>query len=113
MRLDADMASVPGSALTLRHGCRCVPEPGVTVEDLLLVIGEQIGFDNIVSASRMNKAIVVFLKSESLINQLTVSGLWIKEAFVAVSPLSAPAIKITISNAPPSVSNDAITKKNC
>lgn len=111
MRLDAGMASVPGSILTLRHGCRCVPEPGVTVEDLLLVIGEQIGFDNIASASRMNKAIVVFLKTESLINQLTVSGLWVKEAFVAVSPLSAPSTKITISNVPPFVSNDAITKE--
>ncbi len=76
------MASIPGQTppnLSLRNGCRCVPEPGVTIEELLVVVGEQVGFDNIVSASRMNKAVVVFLKTESLINQLTVSGIWVKE----------------------------------
>ncbi len=70
--------------LSLRNGCRCVPESGVTVEDLLLIIGQKIGFENIVSASRMNKAVVVFLKSESLVNELTVSGIWVKETFVPV-----------------------------
>jgi len=43
--------------------------------------------ENIVSATR----IVVFLKSEALVNQLTVSCIWVKEAFV---PLSAPATKL-------------------
>ncbi len=46
--------------LSLRNGCRCVPESGVTVEDLLLIIGQKLGFENIVSASRMNKAVVVY-----------------------------------------------------
>ncbi len=90
------MASIPGQTppnLSLRNGCRCVPEPGVTIEELLVVVGERVGFDNIVSASRMNKAVVVFLKTESLINQLTVSGIWVKEKFVPVTPLSAPATK--------------------
>lgn len=108
------MASIPGQTppnLSLRNGCRCVPEPGVTIEELLVVVGEQVGFDNIVSASRMNKAVVVFLKTESLINQLTVSGIWVKEMFVPVTPLSAPATKITISNVPPFISNDVITKE--
>ncbi len=48
------MASIPGQTppnLSLRNGCRCVPEPGVTIEELLVVVGEQVGFDNIVSAS--------------------------------------------------------------
>lgn len=31
------------------------PDPSVTVEDVLLVVGEQTGFDNIVSVSRMNE----------------------------------------------------------
>ncbi len=44
------------------------------MEELLLEIGEQVGFENIISASRINKAIVVFLKSDLLVNQLTVSG---------------------------------------
>lgn len=110
----AEMASVNAQgtpALSLRNGCRCVPEAGVTVEDLLLIIGDKLGFENIVSASRMNKAVVVFLKSESLVNELTVSGIWIKETFVPVTPLSAPATKITISNVPPFISNEVIVKE--
>lgn len=97
--------------LSLRNGCRCVPESGVTVEDLLLIIGQKIGFENIVSASRMNKAVVVFLKSELLVNELTVSGIWVKETYVPVTPLSAPATKVTVSNIPPFISNEAIVKE--
>lgn len=101
--------SVQGSPpLSLRNGCRCVPEPSVIVEDVLLVVGGQIGFDNIVSASRMNKAVVVFLKSEALVNELTVNGIWVKETFVSVTP----ATRITVSNVPPFVPNDLIMK-NC
>lgn len=108
------MASVPNQGtqgLSLRNGCRCTPEPGVTVEELLLVVGEQVGFENIISASRMNKAVVVFLKTEMLINKLTVSGVWVKGTFVTVTPLSAPATKIIISNIPTFISNDAIMKE--
>lgn len=99
------------SPLSLRNGCRCVPDAGVTVEDLLLVIGQKIGFGNIISASRMNKAIVVFLKTEALVSELTVSGIWVKETFVPVTPLSAPATKVIVSNAPPFISNEAIVKE--
>ncbi len=106
------MASVQGApTLSLRNGCRCIPDPGVTVEEMLLIIGEKVGFENIVSASRMNKAMVVFLKSEPLVNELTVSGIWVKEMFVPVTPLSAPATKVTISNVPPFISNEIILKE--
>ncbi len=44
-------------------GAGVVPEAGVTVEDLLVAVGQKVGFDNIISGSRMNKAVVVFLKS--------------------------------------------------
>lgn len=95
----------------LRNGYRCVPEPGVTIEELLVAVGEQLGFDNIVFASRMNKAVVVFLKSKALINQLTVSGIWVMEVYIQITPLSTPATKITILNVPPFISSDAITKE--
>lgn len=89
--VNAGMAAAPMQGtppvLSLRNGCRCASDPGVTVEELLLVVGKQVGFDNILSASRMSKAIFVFLTSESLVNQLTVSGIWVKEAFVPVTPL--------------------------
>ncbi|KAK3531870.1 hypothetical protein QTP70_033418, partial [Hemibagrus guttatus] len=43
----------------------CVPANGVTVEEVLLGIGKETGYDSISSASRMNKAVVVFVKEES------------------------------------------------
>ena len=58
------MASQPSAeeTLSLRHGFRCVPENGVKVEDVMLAVGEQVGAEFIHSASRMNKAVAVFMK---------------------------------------------------
>lgn len=44
------MASTSGTPLSLRHGFRCVPEASATVEDVLIAVGEQLGYENIVSA---------------------------------------------------------------
>ncbi len=49
------MASDPVQANphpSMRNGCRCVIEPGVSVEEVLVVVGELVGFENILSASR-------------------------------------------------------------
>ncbi|KAK3570108.1 hypothetical protein QTP86_011293, partial [Hemibagrus guttatus] len=75
------------------------------------VVGEQVGFDNILWSSRMKKAIIVFLKSESLVNQLSVDGIRVRGVHVTVTPLSAPATRITMSNVLPFFPNDAITKE--
>ncbi len=92
-------------------GAGVYPTLGVTTEEMLLIIGEKVGFESIVSASWMNKAVVVFFKSEPLVNELTVSGIWVKEMFVPVTPLSAPATKVTISNGPHFLSNETILKE--
>ncbi len=52
-------------SISLRNGFRCMPEDGVTVEDVLVAVGEKAGHDNISSASRMNRAVVVFLNNAS------------------------------------------------
>ncbi len=46
--------------ISLRNGFRCVPEDNATVEDVLIEVGDQIGHENIVSASQINQAVVVF-----------------------------------------------------
>ncbi|MGH0128140.1 UNVERIFIED_CONTAM: hypothetical protein FKN15_061448 [Acipenser sinensis] len=43
-------------ALSRRHGVSCLPDTGVSVEECLLAVGEVFGYENIVSASRMNKS---------------------------------------------------------
>ncbi len=70
------------------------------VEEVLLAIGEEIRHQNILSASRMNKAVVVFVKEENQVNHIG-SGIMVSGDFITVSPLVAPTIKVTISNVPP------------
>lgn len=98
-------------SLSLRNGFRCVPEDGVTVEDVLISAGGEVGHENIVSASRMNKAVVVFLKEQVFVNRLIESGLVINGNFVQVSPLHAPTAKITVSNVPPFIPDDALERE--
>lgn len=96
------MTSAPergASPLSLRNGFRCAPESGANIEDVLLADADQIGHENINSASRMNKAVVVFLKNEHLVKTMIENGIWVKEMYVPVTPLSAPATKVTVSNA--------------
>ncbi|KAI4899223.1 hypothetical protein NFI96_000470 [Prochilodus magdalenae] len=108
------MASLPSGgapSLSLRHGARCEPAPGTSVEEVLLGVGEQIGCEKIVSASRMNKAVVIFLSDETLVNRLVESGVWVNGVFLTVSPLVAPTVKVTISNVPPFIPNADIERE--
>lgn len=107
------MASSSGGtvSVSLRNGFRCVPEPTASIEDVLIVVGDQVGHENINSASRMNKAVVVFLKTEQHVNQIIENGLWVKGMFVPVTPLYAPATKVTISNVPPFIKSEVIVKE--
>lgn len=95
---------------SLRHGVRCEVESSVAVEEVLLSIGEQVGYDNISSASRMNRAVVVFLKEENLVNRLVSSGISVSGLFVVVSPLVNPTRKVIISNIPPFIPDDEIER---
>lgn len=93
-----------------RHGVRCVPAQGVSVEDVLLAVGEEVGYDNISSASRMNKAVVVFVKEEKLVNRLIANGIVVGGDFVIVSPLVIPTTKVYVSNVPPFIRNEDIER---
>ncbi len=58
----------------------------------------------------MNKAVVVFLKEENLVNRLVSSGISVSGLFVAVSPLANPTRKVIISNVPPFIPDDEIER---
>ena len=55
--------------LTARNGLKCGPDVRISLEEVLIAIGEQVGASNIKSASRMNKA-VVFLSDVHLVRVL-------------------------------------------
>ena len=72
------MASSETPPPSNRQGVRIVPpDSSVTVEEVLLAVGEQVGHVKLSFASRMNKAVVVFLKEEPLVYQLVESGVFI------------------------------------
>ena len=77
----------------------------------MVAIAEQVGGKNINSASRMNKAVVVFLKQVVFVTKLVVSGIWVNGAFVQVTPLSAPATKVVVSNVLPFIKNETIERE--
>lgn len=54
----------------------------IFVESVLVAIGREIGAQNIMSASGMNKAVVVFLKEVGM-----ECGLTVQDVFVPVLPL--------------------------
>ncbi len=102
--------AAPGSgsfnSLTRRHGVKIDSTAGV--EDCGLAVGEEIGHDNVLSASRMNGAIVVFAKTVDLANQLVQNGIVIKGIFTPVLPLSTPSKKVILSNVPPFIPNEVL-----
>ncbi|KAK3549118.1 hypothetical protein QTP70_032779 [Hemibagrus guttatus] len=106
----ASLAQRVASPLSLRNGVRCVTANGVTVEEVLLGIGKEMGYDSISSASRMNKAVVVFVKKESHVRHLTNVGIVVSGEFVLVSPLIAPTVCVTVSNVPPFIPNGEIER---
>ncbi len=98
--------------LTTKHGCKCLPDEFITVEDCLIAIGSEVGSRNIVSASRMNKAVVVFLREVSLVQHLVEFGLSIRDTFLPVLPLSSPSKtpKVILSNVPPFITDDSLER---
>ncbi|XP_056156828.1 retinal guanylyl cyclase 2 [Lampris incognitus] len=80
------MASSEMSPLSIRHRTWTVlPDPSVMVQEVLLGVGEQVGHDNLLFASRMNKAVVVFLKAVHCTDVLNVCFLWL--LLVVLAPL--------------------------
>ena len=67
--------------------------------------------ENIISASRMNKAVVVFLKEKTLADRLVEHGITVSGEFYTVVPLVSPTAKVTISNVPPFIPNDDIVRE--
>lgn len=96
------------SSLTRRHAVKVAS--AVSVEACCLAVGEVVGLSSVLSASRMNNAIVVFLDSVDKANELVERGIVVDGEFISVLPLSLPAKKVTLSNVPPFVSDEILTQ---
>lgn len=94
------------ASFTAQHGYKCLPDESITVEDCLIAISSEVGARNIVSASKINKAVVVFLREVSLAQHLVEFGLSVRDTFLPILPLSNPSKKVILSNVPPFITND-------
>ncbi len=107
--------AAPGSVtfdqLTRRHGIKVVPAERCSVEDCSLAVAQVIGHKSVLSASRMNSAIVLFLDDVNKVNEIVASGIVINEAYTAVMPLMQPAKKILVSNVPPYIKDEVIERE--
>lgn len=96
------------SSLTQRHAVKVASAVGV--EERCLAIGEVVGHESVLSASRMNSAAVVFLDSVDKANELVEHRIFVSDELVPVLPLALPAKRVTLSNVPPFVSDDILTQ---
>ncbi|KAL0151799.1 hypothetical protein M9458_052893 [Cirrhinus mrigala] len=94
--------------LSRRHGIKLAPVTNVSVEQCVLAVGQVVGFDSVLSASRMNSAVVVFLDSVEKVNSIVQSGVVIQDTLTPVMPLLQPAKKVILSNVPPFIKDELL-----
>ena len=82
-----------------------------SMEEVALAVGEIIGHGSVKSAARMNSAVVLFLEKLEQVNRLVETGITVNGMFERVTPLILPATKITLSNVPPFISDEFLTKE--
>ncbi|XP_035853760.1 uncharacterized protein LOC118494306 [Sander lucioperca] len=99
------------STLTRKHGIKICPSFPCSVEDISLAVGEKVGHGSIMSAARMNGAVVIFLDREDKVNQVIEAGITVREMFVQVLPLTQPATKVVLSNVPPFISDGFLSRE--
>lgn len=92
--------------LTQHHSVKI--DSKTSVEDCSLAVGEVVGCENVVSASRMNNAVVVFMKTVELANIVVESGVVIDNAFVSGLTFYSPSKKVILSNVPPFIKKEVL-----
>ncbi|KAK7921820.1 hypothetical protein WMY93_008722 [Mugilogobius chulae] len=108
------MASLPeedAQPPSIKHGIRVVADPTFYRRTSFVGPGRAVGHENIVYGSRMNKAVVAFLRKVHLVHNVVESGLVLENDFVAVSPLFVPSVRVTVSGVPPFISNESIERE--
>ena len=76
-----------------------------------MAVGEVVGCSSIVSAARMNGAVLIFVDSVAKANKVVETGIVVKDSLVAVSPLTTPAARVTISNIPPFIRDEVLIRE--
>ena len=93
-------------SLTRRHAIKITAK--ASFEECSLAVGEIVGHDKILSTARMNRAVVLFLETVELANDVIEKGVVIDGVFTPVLSLSSPSKKVNISNIPPFIKDEIL-----
>ena len=105
------MATGNFKSLTRKHAVRiCVGFP-CSVESFCLAVGEKVGHSCVVSAVRMNSAVVVFLDRVEKVKSVVETGITVNGCYIQVLPLSQPATKVVLSNVPPFITDEFLSRE--
>ncbi|KAI3375441.1 hypothetical protein L3Q82_003693 [Scortum barcoo] len=107
------MANGDFSTLTRRHGVKVNAGFPCSVEEVGLAVGEVVGHGSVKSAARMNSAVVLFLDQVEKANRVIETGIAINGLLVSVLPLTQPATKIVLSNVPPFIPDEFLSRELC
>ncbi|KAL6112674.1 uncharacterized protein ACO6RY_11126 [Pungitius sinensis] len=99
------------SHLTRKHGIKISAGFPCSVEDIGLAVGEIVGHGSVKLAARMNGAVVIFLDQVGKVNRVVEAGLTVNEMFVQVMPLTQPATKVVLSNVPPFITDEFLSRE--
>lgn len=97
--------------LSRRHAIKIAASAHTSVEECGLAVGQIVGHASVVSASRMNGSVVLFLDSVDKVNEIVSCGVVINDQFLNVLPLVTPAKRITLSNVPPFIKDEVIARE--
>ena len=97
--------------LTRKHGVKIAAGFPCTVEEIGLAVGEKVGHSSVKSAARMNSAVVIFLDRVEKVNRVIETGITVRDSFVTVLPLSQPATKVVLSNVPPFITDEFLSRE--
>ncbi|KAI3353868.1 hypothetical protein L3Q82_005078 [Scortum barcoo] len=97
--------------LTRKHGIKISAGFPCSEEDIGLAVGEKVGHSSIKSAARMNSAVVLFLDQVDKVNRVIETGVTVNDMFVPVLPLMQPANKVILSNVPPFITDEFLSRE--
>ncbi|TWW74497.1 Transposon TX1 uncharacterized 82 kDa protein ORF 1 [Takifugu flavidus] len=99
------------TGLRRKHGVKVGAGSVLSVEEVVLAVGQKIGHSSVKSAARMNRAVVLFLEKVEQVNKLVEAGITVGGQFVQVTLLTQLAARITLSNVPPFISDEFLVRK--
>ena len=108
--LTAAMAS-DLSALMRKHSVKVCTAAPCSVEQCAAAVAQVVGHRHVVSAARMNSAVVIFINCLAKVNAVVEAGVMIQDSLVPVIPLTLPATKVVLSNIPPFISDEFLRKE--